>query len=98
LGPTTVLIAYEFVHVGDHDIKGLPRSQAVKAGFGVPVFNALHDAGDADLNELIQIAGSDGKELNPFQQGIIRILRFFEDSAVETQPRFIAADEQTLKI
>ncbi len=86
------------MHVVDHDIQGLSRSQTIKARFGVAVFNALHDAGNANLDKLIQIAGGDGEELDPFEQGIFRILGFFEDAAIKAQPRFVAADKETLRI
>ena len=86
------------MHIADHDIQGLPRGQAIEARFGIPVFNALHDAGHANLDKLIQIAGGNGQELDPFQQGIARILGFFEDTAIKAQPRFVAADKETLRI
>ena len=96
--PAAVLIADKRVHVLDHDIQGLARRQAVEARFGIPVFNALHDAGNANFDKLIQIAGGNGQELDPFQQGIVWILGFFEHTAVKAQPRFIAADKETLRI
>ena len=82
----------------DYVIQGLPRGQAIKARLGVAVFNALHDAGDANFDKFIQIAGGNGEEFDPFEQGIGRILGFFENTAVEAQPGFIAADKETLWI
>ena len=86
------------MHILDHDIQGLARESAIEARLGVAVFNALHDAGDANLDKFIQIAGGNGQELNPLQQGIVLILGFFEDTAVKAQPRFVAADKETLRV
>src|ERR1700730_18716916 len=98
LGPAAVLIADEVVHRVDDDVQGLARGESIKARFCISVFNALHDAGDANLDKLIQIAGGNGEELDPFEQGIVGILSFFQHAAIEAQPRFIAADEKTLRI
>ena len=96
--PAAVLIADESVHIAYHVIQGLPGGQAIEARFGVPVFNALHDAGHANFDKLIQITGGNGQEFNPFQQGIAWILGFFEDTAIKAQPRLVAADKETLRI
>ncbi len=82
----------------DHDIQGLPRSEPIKPRLCVSIFNTLHDAGDANLDKLIEVAGGNGEELDPFEQGILGILGFFEHPAVEAQPRFIATDKETLWI
>src|SRR5581483_8651514 len=61
-------------------------------GLGVAVFDLLHQAGDADLKELIQIVGADGEKLQPFEQGIGFVLRLFQHTPVELQPRKLAVD------
>ena len=69
------------------------RRQAVGAGLGVAVFDPLQQAGHADLEELIQIAGGDGQELDPLQHGIALVLGLFQHAAVEGQPRGLAIQE-----
>ena len=56
-------------------------------------FEALQDAGDADLDELVEVAGGDGEELDALEQGIGGVVGFFEDAAVELQPALVAIDE-----
>ena len=58
--------------------------QAVEAGLGVAVLDTLHDAGHANLDKLVQIAGGNGQELDPLEDGIVLILGFFEDTAIES--------------
>jgi len=57
------------------------------------LFKALQDAGDADLDELIEIAGGDGEELYALEQGIGGVVGFFKDAAVELEPTLVAIDE-----
>ncbi len=56
-------------------------------------FEALQDAGDADLDELIEVAGGDGEELDALEQGIGGVVGLFEDAAVELKPALVAIDE-----
>ena len=46
----------------------------------------LAQAGDPDLEELIEIAGEDGQELDPLQEGIPGVARLVQDTVVEVQP------------
>src|SRR5580698_9917274 len=98
LRPATVLVADEIVHVLDDDIKSLAGRQSIEAGLGVAILNALHDAGHTDLDKLIQVAGGNCQELDPFENWIVGVLGFFEDATIKAQPRFIAADKETLRI
>ena len=65
--PATVLVAHETVHVLDHDIQGLLGSKAIETRLAIAVFNPLHDAGDANFDKFVQIAGSNGQKLHPLQ-------------------------------
>ena len=58
------------------------------------ILNALQDASDSDLDELIQVAGRDGEKLDALQQRIRGILGFFEDALVEVEPGLVAGEEQ----
>ena len=46
----------------------------------------LQEAGDADFEELVEVAGGDGKELHALQQRIAFILGFLQHTPVERQP------------
>jgi hypothetical protein len=53
----------------------------------------LLDAGNADLEELVQVRTDDAKELQPFEQGIVRIKRLVEDALIEFQPAQLAIEK-----
>ena len=69
---------------------------AVGVGLGVAVFNALHQAGLADFDEFVEIAGGDGQELDPLEQGIGGVLGFFEHAPVEVHPGFVSGEKEAL--
>jgi hypothetical protein len=46
-------------------------------------FLLLHDAGDADLEELVEVRAHDGKEADTLQEGDGIVFGEFEDSTVE---------------
>ena len=92
--PAAILVAHELVRELRDQLRFLLRRAAVGAGFGLAVFNALHQATHADFEELVQIAGGDGEELHPLQQRIARVLRFLQHTAIERQPRGFAVQHQ----
>jgi hypothetical protein len=72
----------------------LGESASVEVMGEVEAFlEALQDAGDADLDELIKVAGSDGEKFNALEQGVGGVVGFFEDAAVELEPALVAIDE-----
>ena len=52
----------------------------------------LAQTGDADLEELVEVAGEDGQELDPFEQRVALVARLVEDARVEFEPRQLAID------
>ncbi len=64
--PAAVLRGYEVVNFCRQVFqRGLGR-EAVIARFGVSVFCALEQAGEADFDVLVQVAAGDGEEFDPF--------------------------------
>ena len=57
---------------------------------------ALQDSGDADLDELVEVAGGDGEEFDALEQGVWSSSGLFEDAAIELQPALVAVDEATV--
>ncbi len=53
----------------------------------------LAQAGHADHEELVQVRAEDREELDPLEQRVGRVLRFFEHPLVEFQPGQFAVDE-----
>ena len=52
----------------------------------------LTQAGDADLEELVEVAREDRQELDPLEQRIPRVARLVEHPGVELQPRELAVE------
>ena len=76
--------------------QGFVGPEAVVSWLAVAVFNALHQAGLANLDIFIQVAAGDGEELDSLQQRIGRVLGFFKTRAVELHPGGIASVEESL--
>jgi hypothetical protein len=55
--------------------------------------NLLLQAGDPDLEELVEICAGDAEEFQPFEQRIGRVERLLQHALVELQPAQFAADE-----
>ena len=99
LVPAAVLLADEDDHGVAEGVEPLLRGHAAlvrSLRLVVAVLDALQDAGDADFDELIQVAGRNGEELDPLQQRIGGVLRLFQHPLVELQPGLVAAEEEVL--
>ena len=46
----------------------------------------LAQAGDADLEELVEVVGEDGQELHPLEQRVALVTRLVQDARVELEP------------
>ena len=57
----------------------------------------VHQAGDADLEEFVHVAGEDGQELDPLQQLVSIVAGFVQDAAVELQRTQFAIDVRELQ-
>ena len=55
-------------------------------------FLLLHDAGDPDLKEFIQVGAYDGEEADALEQGDAFVFGEFEDPSVETKPAEFAIE------
>ena len=52
----------------------------------------LHEAGDADLEELVHVAGEDRQELDPLEQGVPLVAGFVQHAVLELQRTELAVD------
>ena len=52
----------------------------------------LAQAGDADLEELVEVAREDGQELDPLEQRVALVARLVEHAGVELEPRQLAVE------
>jgi hypothetical protein len=96
LVPAAVLVGDEPLGFFLDGIEGFAQGSAVGRGLVVAVFDALQDACNANLEELIEIAGGNGEKLDSLKEGVGGILRLFEDAAVEAEPGFVTAEEKAL--
>src|SRR5471032_3068675 len=76
----------------------LVRLQAIGAGLFTGKGDLLLQAGHANLEELVQVAGEDQQKLQPLQQRIGLIQRLFQHADVELQLRELAMDVQAAVI
>src|SRR5690606_3410298 len=53
---------------------------------GDAALDLLNQAGDADLEELVEVRREDCEELYAFEERVPRVLRLFEHAAVEGEP------------
>ena len=50
------------------------------------VFDQLFKGGDANFEEFVEVGADDGEEFETFEEGLGRVLGFFEDALVEFEP------------
>ena len=96
LVPAVVLCGDKGVDFGGEGGEGFVGAEAVEAGLAVAVLDALHEAGLADFDVLVEVGAGDGEELDALQQGIGGVFGFFKDAAVELHPGVVAAVEELL--
>src|SRR6185312_7670770 len=96
--PAAVLTLDEGAQFRGIAFEGLLRRQAVRAGLVIAVLNALHHAGDPDLDEFVQVRRRDGQKLHPLKQRITRVLGLLQNTSVEAQPGFVAAEKELFSL
>ena len=68
------------------------RSWPAKPGHLLPL-----QTGDADLEELVKVAGRDGQELHPFEKREVGVLAEGEHALVEGEPAQLAVQEALVR-
>jgi len=85
-------------HAVADPVDRLRGRQPVRAGLDEAGVDLVMDAGDADLEELVQVRAPDRGQLDALQQRLSRILDELQDAVVEVQPRQLAAEVQRLVV
>ncbi|MCY1354703.1 hypothetical protein D9M69_410930 [compost metagenome] len=93
-----VLAGHLLVHQLADARHRLVRQQAVGAGLFAGEGDLLLQAGDADLEELVEVAGEDQQELQTFEQRIGLIQRLLQHADVELQLGQFTVDVQAAVI
>ena len=94
VAPAIVLIFDESVNPGGQLGEHFFGNAAVGARLAVAVLDLLQHAGDANLDELVQVAGGDREKLHALEQRIGRVAGLFENALVELQPGEMAVEEK----
>ncbi|MNZ10678.1 hypothetical protein D3C78_275260 [compost metagenome] len=89
-----VLAGHLLVHQLADPRQRLVRQQAVGAGLFAGEGDLLLQAGDADLEELVEVAGEDQQELQALEQRGGLVERLLQDADIELQLRQLAVDVQ----
>ena len=71
----------------------LRGAQPVRTNVTRLALDLLFDPGDPDFEKLVQIRTDDREKLDPLDQRLCLVLRFFENAAVELEPAQLAVDE-----
>ncbi len=91
--PAGVLLIH---HVADALVdrqQRFARRQPVEVALDDFAFDLLLDAGDAHLEELIQVRAGDRQEFHPLQERIARVQRFVHHPLIKIQPAQLAVEE-----
>jgi hypothetical protein len=98
LAPGLVHLAREDVGVGAHAVEFFLWLESVGVLALQPCVDQLHDAGDADLEELVEVRARDRQELDAFEQRVRRVLRLLEHAPIEVEPRLLAVHVENRSI
>src|SRR5206468_12904527 len=71
----------------------LQRRHAIGARGGGPELDLLLQAGDANLEELVQVRGDDAKEAQPLEDRNVAVLRLRQHPAIELERLQLAIQE-----
>ncbi|MNN36124.1 hypothetical protein D3C81_1500040 [compost metagenome] len=86
------------IHLGVHQLadarQGLVRLQTVGTGLFTGEVDLLLQAGDADLEELVEVAGEDQQEFQALEQRVALVQRLLQHPNVELQLRQLAMNVQ----
>src|SRR5699024_10936071 len=77
---------HQLTGTGECPGENLPGYLPTHRRNGYPRRDPPFEPGDADHEELVQVAGTDGQEPGPFEQRDVRVPGELEDSVVERQP------------
>ncbi len=92
LVPALVLLLDKLARLQRDQLTFLLRRKRVGTRINETFFNALQEAGDSNFKKFIQIAGRNGKEFHPLQQGIVLVIGFFQHAPVEGKPGSLTID------
>ena len=72
VAPKCILRRDQFVRGALDGVESFRRAQAVRTDIARFAFDLLLDAGDADLEKLVEIRAEDGEEFDPLDQRLRR--------------------------
>jgi len=81
-----VLVGNHSENAGADSGEDLGGAETIRTVNIAAVVDELFEGGDADFKELVQIRANDGKEFQPFEQGLGRVLSLFENALIKLKP------------
>ena len=93
IAPTGILLINHLSDPASDRVERFTRRPAIETALDHVALHLLFEPGDADLEELVEIGGCDGKEFDPFQQRRCEVSRLVEHALVEFQPAQLAVEE-----
>ncbi len=81
-----VLVRRHAVNAGGNSIELLADRHAGRVGGRILLVLDELQSTDADHEEFVEIAGADRQELQSFEQGNVRVVRFVQNALIELQP------------
>src|SRR6202171_5163501 len=91
--PERVLGRDQLAHNALDAIECLGRTQAIGPNVARRALDLLLDAGDANLEEFVEVGAEDGQKFYALDQWLGRVLRFLQDAPIELEPAQLAIDE-----
>src|ERR1700722_18543560 len=90
--PAVILVVDKLVAQVSEKFALLHQRGAVGTGFVVAVFNLLHHGGNANFEELAEIAGGNREKLYALEQRIAFVPGLFKHTTVEREPRGVSIE------
>ena len=91
--PGVRLLCLELEHAPADAIQLLAGGEPIRRGLGVTRGHLLHQARDAHLEELVEVAGEDGQEADALEERVAGVLCLVQHALVEVQPAELPRDE-----
>ena len=91
--PKGILLRHHLMHDALDGLKNLGRAHSVRSNIARLARDLLLDAGDANLEKLVEVRAHNSEKLDPFEQRLGWVLRLFKDSAIKLKPAQLAIDE-----
>ena len=85
-----VLVGNHSENAGADSRENFGGAEAVRTVNIASVVDELFEGSDANFEELVKVRTDDGQEFEPFEEGLGRVLSFFENALIKLKPTELA--------